>query len=418
MKFTEMAVRNLKPERKKRYIRADLGNGKHGFALCIHPSGIKTWNFIFTFEGKRYYLSLGNYPDVSIAQAARRFEEHWAVFAGGKNPATLEEQKKDERRKAPTVSDLVAEYLERHAKRFKKSWEKDEEILNRDIIPAWGRRKAVDITQRNVISVLESIVDRGAPAMANNTFQIIRKMFNWAVEKDILQYTPCTGVKLPSPKVARDRVLSENEIKALWNNLKSCYASDEVQRALKLILVTGQRPGEVAGMHTREIDGRWWTIPAEKAKNGRSHRVYLTDTALDIIGPTDYSGFVFPSPLKVKEKPIEANALVVAVKRNLAFKTKDDNGNEAEVNRLGVEPVTPHDLRRTAATFMAKMGVMDEVIDAVLNHVKQGVIKVYNQYRYDKEKQAALEAWSRKLESIITGTTGKMIPFVRNLPSK
>lgn len=257
--------------------------------------------------------------------------------------------------------------------------------------------------------------------MANNCFQIIRKMFNWAVEKDILQHTPCTGVKLPSPKLSRDRVLTEAEIKTMWHNLDNCAMSDEINRALKLILVTAQRPGEVIGMHSSEIDGHWWTIPAERAKNGKTHRVYLTATALKLIGPlkvTDKKtgeeknkGFIFRTPLTKKEQSIAAQALIVAVARGLAFPLTDDKGNQlylkggkpATENRLEIDHFTPHDLRRTAATFMAKAGEMDEVIDAVLNHAKQGVIKVYNQYRYDLEKQKALETWERKLNSIVTG---------------
>ncbi|MGD0845349.1 MAG: hypothetical protein ABSA06_13435 [Geobacteraceae bacterium] len=121
-----------------------------------------------------------------------------------------------------------------------------------------------------MIHLLEGIVDRGSPAMANNSFQIIRKMFNYAVEKDILPYTPCAGIKLPSPKFVRDRVLNIVEIKTLWYCLDSAAISDEIKRALKLILVTAQRPGEVIGMHASEIEGKLWTIPAERSKNKKN----------------------------------------------------------------------------------------------------------------------------------------------------
>jgi integrase len=418
MKFTDIAIRKIKPTEKKYYVRADMGHGKHGFALCVYPSGVKTWFFIYTFEGKRNSLGLGNYPDVSLGDAAVKFDKHWTLYKAGKNPAIVEAEIKDERIKAPTVAKLVSEYLERHAKRFKRSWQEDERILNRDVVPEWGKRKAADITKRDVIRLLDSIVDRGSPAMANSTFRLLRKMFNYAVEKDILNSTPCAGIKLPSPTVARDRVLTAVEIKTFWRNLDACYISDDGRRALKLILVTAQRPGEVAGIHTREIDGRWWTIPIERAKNGRAQRVYLTDLAVEIIGDTKGKSYIFPTPHKTKVRAIDDHALAVAVSRNLAFPKVDDNGKPllsedgkaAKENRFGIDHFTPHDLRRTAATFMAEMGTMDEVIDAILNHAKQGVIKVYNQYRYDKEKQAALETWERKLQSIVSGkTAGKVV---------
>lgn len=417
MKFTDLSIKKLKAKDKKYYVRAAMGNGKHGFALCIYPSGVKTWFFIYTHEGRRHSLALGNYPDTSLEKAGIEFDRLWAIFKEGKNPALIEETKKEEARKAPTIADLVNEYIERHAKRFKRSWQEDDRLLNREVVPVWGKRKAADISKRDVTLLLESIIDRGSPAMSNQVLKIVRKMFNFAVERDILQHTPCLSIKALAPNNSRDHTLTEPEIETLWERLdsKDVAISDEITRALKLILVTAQRPGEVTGMHSSEIDGRWWTIPAERAKNGRANRIFLTDLALKLIGDLSTidpktgkatpKGFIFPTPHKSKKQPIDPHALPVAVRRNLAWSITDKNGNQTTENRFGISPFTPHDLRRTAATFMAQMCVMDEVIDAVLNHVKQGVIKVYNQYRYDKEKQAALEIWSIRLQEIISSTT-------------
>lgn len=433
-RFTDKFVASLKPAEKEYWVREG-----QGFAIRVLPSGEKVWYYIYTFEGRKRYMRLkdGGYPDVTLADAREAFDIAKVKMKNGIDPLAEKEQKAEARRKAPTVSVLVNEYIERHAKRFKRSWAKDEQILNRDVVPAWGNRKAADIAKRDVIHLLEGIVNRGAPGMANNTFQIIRKMFNYAVEKDILQHTPCSGVKLPAPKNTRERTLSEDEIKTLWESLDRTDLNMglDSKRALRLILVTAQRPGEVIGMHTSEIDGEWWTIPSERAKNGKTHRVYLTGLVREIIGEAieqikamrkipsaaEYSGYIFPCPHKDKDKPLGDTALAVAVRRNLAFPVTDSkgkplfdkDGNPATENKLGVEHFTPHDLRRTAATFMAKAGEMDEVIDAVLNHAKQGVIKVYNQYRYDREKQQALETWERKIRSITTGEKGKVIPMNR-----
>lgn len=422
--FTDSMVKKLRTESQK-YIRSE-GNG---FTIRILPSGSKTWLYIYGIDGKRREMNLGNYPDVTLETARHKFEDARRKVKNGIDPLKEKEEAAEKRRKAPTVSDLCTDYIERHAKRFKRSWAKDESILNRDVVPVWGKRKAADIAKRDVVLLLEGIVNRNAPAMANNCFQIIRKMFNWAIEKDILQHTPCAGVKLPSPKLARERVLTEEEIKTLWRalDLTDIGLSAETRRALKLILVTAQRPGEVTAMHSGEIDGRWWTIPSDKAKNGKAHRVYLTDTALDLMGSPASNGYIFPSPVRQSKKrpgeeitnPIACNALAVAVRRALHSPIKDEHGRvlfdkegaPATKNCLGVDHFTPHDLRRTAATCMAKAGELDEVIDAVLNHSKQGVIKVYNQYRYDREKQAALETWERKLTSILTGTKAHVIPI-------
>jgi integrase len=421
MKFSDRFIESLKPAEKINDVRE--GNG---FGIRVLPSGKKTWFFIYRIDGKRRFMNLGHYPSISLAEARKKYRASFDLYEKGKDPAGMEEQEKEERRKTPTVADLVDDYIKLHAKRFKKSWEKDEAILNRDVVPLWGKKKAVDITKRDVLHLLEGIIERGAPAMANNCFQIVRKMFNFAVERDILPLSPCTGVKLPSPKLTRERTLNEDEIKTIWSNLDKCAMSDEIRRALKLILVTAQRPGEVIGMHSSEIESTengatWWTIPAERAKNGKTHRVYLTDTALNLVGDLQVidketgeakpKGYIFPTPHKTKERAIAPQALIVAVSRALASPVMDEKGNQVlgedgkpmTENKLNVNPFTPHDLRRTAATFMAESGEMDEVIDAILNHAKQGVIKVYNQYRYDKEKQAALEAWERKLMSIVSG---------------
>jgi len=427
-RFTDKFIGSLKPAEKEYWKREGMG-----FAIRVLPSGEKVWYYIYTFGGRKRYMRLkdGGYPDVSLADAREAFDIARVKVKNGIDPLAEKEQAAEARRKARTVGDLVEEYIDRHAKRFKRSWKADERLLNKEVIPVWGKRKAEDIKKRDVTLLLESIVDRGAPAMSNQVLKITRKVFNFGIERDILQHTPFTGVKALAPNNSRERALTEAEIRTLWGTLDKAAMSNEIRQALKLILLTAQRPGEVTGMHSGEIDDRWWTIPAERAKNGRTHRVYLTDTALELVGPlkvtdtetgeTKAKGYIFPCPHKDKEKPIEAHALAVAVRRNLSFPVTDSkgeplynkDGKPATENLLGVDHFTPHDLRRTAATFMAKAGEMDEVIDAVLNHAKQGVIKVYNQYRYDREKQQALESWALKIRSITTGEKGKVIPMTR-----
>jgi len=389
--FTDTMIRKLKPAVSD-YSRSE-GNG---FTCRVMPSGSKTWLYLYVFDGTRRKMNLGSYPEVSLEKARRRFDDARRQVKNGVDPLTEKEQALRERQLSPTVSDLITEYIEKHAKPHKRGWMEDKRILEKDALPAWGKRKAKDIKKRDVVLLLEKIVERGSPGSANNNFKIIRKMFRFAVQRDILEHSPCDGVVMPAPLNRGDRVLTEKETQTFWNNLDTCHASDEIRRALRLILVTGQRPGEVIGMHRKEIiDGRWWFLRPERCKNKQAHMVYLTDTALDLIGDKD--GFIFESPVSGKPKdgkprepqPIHVNALAHVVRRNRDL--------------MGVADFTPHDLRRTASTFMSKIGFSDEVIDAVLNHSKQGIIRTYNLNSYSKEKQAAMEAWERKLQSIITG---------------
>lgn len=419
-RFTDKFIMNLKPATKEYWTREG-----HGFSIRVLPSGEKTWYYIYTFDGRKRYMKLkeGGYPDVSLADAREAFDIAKVKVKNEIDPLSEKQQAQERRRKTPTVADLVCEYIVRHAKQFKKSWKDDERLLKKEVVPLWGNRKAEDIKKRDVILLLESIVDRGTPAMSNQVLKVTRKMFNFAVERDILQFTPFTGVKALAPNNRRERTLTETEIKTLWKSIDSASISDEIRRALRIVLVTAQRPGEVAGMHTREFDGHWWTIPAERSKNKREHRVYLTDTALELIGDTNGKGFIFPTPHKTKEKPIDSHALPVAVRRNLSWPITDTKGKQlcdkdgkpATENKLEIEQFTPHDLRRTAATFIASMGFMDEIIDAVLNHVKKGIIRTYNRHDYDREKQQALEAWERKLKSITTGIESNVISIRRNV---
>lgn len=423
-KFTDLFIRNLKSKVKEFTVRE-----KGGFGIRVMPSGRKVFFFLYRVDGQRRFLNFGEYPDLDLKDARKKFEAAAAQvkllkdgLPGGADPVQVKNDKsveREEHRKAHTVAELITDYIEKHAMVNKKGWQEDKRILEKDALPTWGKRKATDIKKRDVVLLLESIVGRGAPGSANNNFKIIRKMFRFAVQRDILEHSPCDGVVMPAPLNRGDRVLSETEIETLWNSLDSCHVSDEIRRAIRLILLTGQRPGEVIGLHTDEIDGKWWTIPVERSKNKKAHRVYLTATVLDLIGPLKVldeetkemkpKGFIFPCPNTKKNQGIAVNAIAHAVRRNMdspvlvnGMAAYDKNGKPITENKLGVADFTPHDLRRTAATFLSQIGFMDEVIDAVLNHVKQGIIKTYNLNKYDKEKQVALEAWERKLISIIT----------------
>lgn len=394
--FTDTLIRKLKPEEKK-FTRSE-GNG---FSLRVLPAGTKTWLYIYELGDKRREMSFGNYPFVSLEAAREKFEAARKQVKAGIDPQAVEPQSEAVGEETDyTVEDLVKEYIEKHAMLKKRGWKEDQRILNKDALPAWGQRKASDIKKRDVVLLLEKIMERGSPGSANGNYKCLRKMFSYAVEKDILEYSPCTGVKMPAPINRGDRVLTEKEVKLFWDNVEICNASSEIKRALKLQLITGQRSGEVIGMHTREIDGRWWTIPAERSKNKLAHRVYLTAMALELIGSVT-EGFIFPCPHKKKIKPISPNAVAHAVRNNLEWEEFVEDGGLEVRNLLGIAKFTPHDLRRTAATGMSHLGVIDAEVDAVLNHVKQGVIRTYNLNKYDKEKQAALEAWETKLRDIV-----------------
>jgi integrase len=417
MQFSDRYLKSLKGEDKIKDIRE-----ARGFGIRVFPSGEKTFFFRYQFEGKKKYLNLGRYPDISLKDARDEHSKAGKLLEKGIDPIRAREDDAAQRQQMPTIQELYKEYMARHSRPNKKerTWKEDERNFEKDILPYWKNRKADSITRRDVTILIDRILDRGAPIAANNTFERVRQLFNFAVERGTLEHTPCFKMKSPTPKVPRDRHLSETEIRTFWANLESAAMTEEIKRALKLILLSGQRPGEVIGLSTTEIAGRWWTIPAERSKNGKPHLIYLTDLALELIGGKD--GYIFESPRPIKPikenevpraKPMDENALARAVRNNCPNNV-DAPPEEQVENKLGVEFFRPHDLRRTCATHLAALGFADEVIDAVLNHVKKGVIRTYNLHRYDREKQLALEAWERKLIAIVSAVqpTGKVIPII------
>jgi integrase len=429
MAFTDPFVRNIKTTARIENFREKTGDG---FGVRAYATGTKVFFFEYHFDGKPRYLNLGKYPACSLAEARKKHREAQGKLDKGIDPLAEKELAEDERRRTPTVAELAAEYMEKHAKPKKKDWRKDELCLNNDVLPAWGKRKASDIKKRDVILLLESIVERGAPTQSNSVLEVTRKMFNFAVERDILEYTPFIGVKPLGAKVVRNRYLSEGEIRTVWATIATAGMTEEIRRALKLILVTAQRPGEVLGMHRREVNGRWWTIPAERAKNGREHLVYLTDKALELIGGKEGYIFESPRPLILEDgkttvpKPMDGNALASAVRNNCPTdctfdstscqneECKKAEGKCEETNRLGVPFFRPHDLRRTANTHMARLRVPLEHREAILNHSRGTLDGTYNLHDYQDEKKRAMEKWGRELERIISGNAlGKVIPISR-----
>ena len=354
-----------------------------GFGVRVSPSGRKTFTLLYRFTRKLRRLTIGTYPPLTLADARDRAKDALReVSKGIADPAA----KKRQERMGETFEDLCRQYLERHAKRKKRSWKEDERRINNVLVPKWGKVRAKDITRAEVRGFLEARAE-GAPIEANRVHALMRKIFNWANENDILESSPCYRVPRPSEEQQRDRVLSEDEIKKLWRGLDG---EDSLTAAtFKLRLITAQRGGEVLTMKWPDIDfsADWWTIPGELSKNGLPHRVPLSAPALRILErlkrDSGKSEWVFPS--------------------------HGDSGHlenvQKAVTRLrkatGVD-FRAHDLRRSAASHMASMGIPRLTIQKILNHAERGVTAVYDRHSYDAEKRTALDAWGNRLQVIVS----------------
>jgi integrase len=400
MKFTDRQIKSLKPQNVRYEVWED--NGK-GFGVRVSPAGRKSFIYMYRFRGNSRRMTLGVYPEISLADAHASHAKARQLLDKGKDPGTVEQDKKEESQRSPSIRRLAEEYIDKYAKPRKRSWKEDERILHKDVVPRWGKRKARDLTRRDIIILLDEIVERGASIQANRTLAVIRKMYSFAMGRGILDSSPCVAIPAPSKENRRDRVLSEGEVKTFWKRLDTSKMEKATALALKLQLITAQRKGEVAGGEWKDFDLKkgWWTIPAEKSKNGFPHRVPLSSLALKILNElkimTGNSQWLFPSPREGQH----------------IAETSVDHAVRINADHFTIDHFTPHDLRRTAASMMTASGIQRLTVSKILNHVESGVTAVYDRHGYDKEKRQALETWERKLKTILFDEKAKVVNLKR-----
>jgi integrase len=364
-------------------------------------------------------------------------EEHAAarkLLSRGLDPIEEREHRKHEHEAAEkqqayesgTVGELYREWMTRKVEKERKRPEQVRRYFTSEVLPQWEARRAREIRKRDVVLLLDAIVDRGSPVTANRLHALLAQMFAWGVNRDLIEASPCVGIDRPGgDEQPKERKLTDDEIRAFWFGLDSDEAkiSKPVRLALKLILVTAQRPGEVAGAAWSEIDEKQtlWTIPAERSKNARAHEVPLSSLAVELLDelyavtepritkkrkePLPRSAFVLPAAHVERKagEPLSVRALSRALHNNV----KDETGK-----LFGIESFTPHDLRRTAASHMTALGILRLHVAKVLNHSDEGITgKVYDQHDYAKEKKLALETWAQHLQSIIAGKARKVVPI-------
>jgi integrase len=381
-RLTARDVETIKPTAKLVALRDSL---VPGLELRIRPAtkgGAKSWSVRYRIHRQQRRLLLGRYPILSLADARGRARRVLRDVALGTDPQAMREaeaQQREAEARRVTFGSLAATYIEKHARPRKRTWKTDRRYLMTEC-KAWKARLATDITRRDVRDLVEAIGDRGAPITANRVLEVVRSMFNFAVDRELVETNPAARCKKPGIEHSRDRVLSDDEIRRFWAALDAQLVP--MASGFRLQLLTAQRGGEVFDMRWQDVDldGAWWTIPGECSKNGLPHRVPLSTPALEIV--------------KVLRAQEGDNPYVLAGARGRCQRC-------AAVKAIGIPDFVGHDLRRTAATRMAIAGVPRFVIARVLNHVDTGVTAVYDRATYDTEKRGALETWALALDAIL-----------------
>lgn len=403
VKMDARSVAKIKPQAQRmEYFDADCA----GLALRVTPAGAKSWVLLYRVAKRLRRWTIGSYPTIGLASARDKARTALRKVPDGIDPAL----KKKERREAGSFGELADWYVEEYAKPRKRTWRDDRRLLNNEVLPTWKHRPARDITRADVRELIEAVASRPAPILANRLRALLHRLFEWAIEQEHVDGNPVAHVRRPGVEKQRDRVLTEDEIRTLWQALDK--QEPHMAAAFKLRLITAQRGGEVADMRWQDVDldGGWWTIPGERAKNGLPHRVPLTPMAVEIIKalkPVD------PKPTRGKKTTgSESDPVKKAPVYVLAGARGKRQRSEAAAT-FGLENFIGHDLRRTAASMMAAGGVSRFIIGRVLNHVERGVTSVYDRHSYDPEKQAALTWWDAKLTAILANKGGKVLPFAK-----
>ena len=402
MKLTAATVDKMQPTDRRQEIPDSLCTGLY---LTVQPTGKKGWQVRYRHGGVHRRMTLGGYPVLSLADARQRARDTMAAATEGRDPAGEVKAAKapkpeDDRDKLAAVIGL---FMKRHAAHNRRAADVAA-MFRRDVLPKWGDRDIHEITKRDVIDLLDGIVDRGSPITANRLLAHLRTLWTWAKGRDIITVSPFDGIKPPSPEKSRDRVLTDQEIIWFW---RACEKLGQPFGPLyRLLLLTGQRLREVAEMTEGEMRGNLWIIPAARVKNGDEHSVPLSEAVSAVLGAVQRisgkAGYVFTT---TGQSPVSGFTRA----KGRLDKLMADIANEGRaegIDRIEIPPFTIHDLRRTAASGMAGLRFPPHVVEAVLNHrsgTRRGVAGVYNRFDYADEKRAALEAWGNYVTRLVEG---------------
>lgn len=408
-----------------------------GLYFVIQPTGRKSWAVRYRHYGKPRKMMLGNYLAGDDAKKAGaelvRFRGEAATILErvrqGEDPAAEKQIAKktandDDAADRSRLDNVAKLFLARYAKPKNRSWKetarqlglapdkaKPEDAddpktfvaLEGGVVDKWGHRPISTITRAEVIGLLDDIVDRGAPIMANRVLAALRKMFNWSIARGLLEASPCEKVKPPAAEKSRDRVLSDDELRALW--LASDALGWPFGRLFQMLALTGQRREEVGAMKWREVSGDMWTLPRDRVKTDKAHEVPLSPAAvalLDGLPRVEGAGYVFTT---TGAKPVSgfSKAKDMLDEKMLAILKKQAEEAGADPQEIELQPWRLHDIRRTVASGMARLGISLAVIEKILNHTSGsfgGIVGVYQRHEFADEKRRALEAWANFIDRL------------------
>ncbi len=320
-------------------------------------------------------MKIGRYPDLSLAEARKIAFAFRAEIAKGESPAD-----KRQKNKLGTLSDLVEEFLDRHVSK-NKSAQETERILRKELLIRLGRRDYRTIKRADIIKLVEDIADRGAPALARNALAAIRKLFNWAMSRDLLESSPCFGVKAPQKARQRDRCLTKDELASIWTGANTL--GWPFNSIIKLLILSGQRRAQISELRWSwiDFDADIIVFPASTMKNARDHHLPISKAIRQLL-------------MTLPHLASEDRVFPARSKKSMRGPSGFSKAKALLDQRSGVTSWVLHDFRRTVSTGMNAMGIADQTVERVLSHVTPGVRGIYNRHKYIDEMRDALERWN------------------------
>lgn len=388
-KLTDTFVRNFSYPGKEHEFYDTI---RSGFIFRVSKKGHKSFSYRYRFGEKVQRFTIGSFPAVSLSKARSIADDLHLKVKQGIDP----QDEKLNARLVPdklTITELSQEYFSRHFQTLSMSTQDDyRRRINNVILPAIGGIYVSELDRFTIIDFIETIAfENEAPIQSNRVKAILSSMYSFAVDKAICDFNPVKTVKPVGKEKQRDRVLNIDEIKLLWKSFEG--ESEPISSLFKILLITAQRLGETSRMKWNDIHDNIWIIPEEETKASRRHFVPLSEIATELLNHrrafAGVSEFVFESPVKIGY-PI--SAVQYAAKR-----VRESSG---------ILDFRLHDLRRTAASYMAEQGVSRTVLGKILNHKglagDSSVTAIYDRHEYLDEKRRALEAWATHLNKIIS----------------
>ncbi|WP_179221669.1 tyrosine-type recombinase/integrase [Inquilinus limosus] len=396
-----------------------------GLVLRV-SSTARTWSYLYRINGAAKRLSLGEWPGMGVALARERAGDAAKMVQRGEDPVAIKRAKAEAARTAKTMAQLVDDFIAQHIKRNMRGGAKEaERLLTKNVVPALGKKLAKDVTAADVRGLLDGMARRDAAVSANRTRTVLHKLFDWAMERDIVTANVVKRVAPVTAETPKDRVLSDAELVEVWHAAgKLGWPFGNV---IRLLMVTAARRSEIAELERTEVasDGQSIVIGAERMKAGLPHVIALSSLAQAELAAAPMTHQPNTNPPKPSVHVFTTNGTTPVSGWSRAKQRIDKfilDARRDDMKRHGADPAdaqampdwTVHDLRRTAATGMARLGIDFMVIGAVLAHSQRrhvGITATYARHRFDAEKKRALEAWGAHVERIMSGQADNVIPF-------